>query len=373
MIRVMHFLYSFHMGGLENVVVQLINRLPRDDYRHCLVALTGLGAFVERIERPDVELIALDKGPGHAVALYPRIMRLLRRFRPHVLHSCNLAALEAVPLAWLAGVPRRVHAEHGWDASDPRGENPRYQRLRRLYRPFVSHYVSVSADLDAYLGQRIQVPERRRCLIPNGLDTELFRPAGRGEAALAGCPFTAGRHWLLGTVGRLQTVKNQPLLAHAFVRLLQRHPAAREYARLVIVGEGPLRAEVERILLAAGVRELAWLPGARADIPAVLRALDCFVLPSQTEGTSCTLQEAMASGLPCVATAVGGTPELLSLGATGTLVPGDDPDAMAQAIQAYLSDPVRAGAHGRAARERVVAAFGIDGMVGRYDALFRAS
>jgi len=276
MIRVMHLLYSFHMGGLENVVVQLINRLPHDGYRHCLVSLTGMGAFVDRIERTDVDLVSLNKGPGHAVALYPQIIRLLRRFRPDVLHSCNLAALEAVPLGWFAGVPRRIHAEHGWDANDPHGKNRRYQRLRQLYRPFVSHYVSVSGGLDAYLDQRIGVPAHRRSLVPNGLDTDRFHPRADHAEALTGCPFAPGEHWLMGTVGRLQTVKNQPLLARAFVRLLQRHPQARERARLVIVGEGPLRAEVERILVEAGCRTCAWrarCPGRHPGGPARARLL----------------------------------------------------------------------------------------------------
>ena len=151
MITCMHLVYSFDVGGLENVIVQLINRLPPDRYRHVLVSLTTLGAFADRITAPSVDKIALHKGPGHAIPLYPQLFRLFRQHRPAVLHTCNLAALEVVPVAWAAGVPRRVHAEHGWDASDPKGLNPRYQRLRRLYKPFVSHYVTVSQDLDDYL------------------------------------------------------------------------------------------------------------------------------------------------------------------------------------------------------------------------------
>ena len=195
-IRLMHFVYSFHMGGLENVVIQLINRLPADQYQHCLVSLTDMGDFVDRIQ---------------------------------------------------TRVPVRIHAEHGWDASDPKGQNVKFQRLRKLYRPFVSHYVSVSQDLDQYLGQRIGVPANRRTLIANGVDTAQFSLAPVVKVRPQGCPFEPGQHWLIGTVGRLQTVKNQPLLARAFVRLLALYPGAREHARLVIVGEGPLRAEVERI------------------------------------------------------------------------------------------------------------------------------
>ena len=370
--RVVHVVYSFSIGGLENVIVQLINRLPRDRFDHVVLSLTTVTDFRNRIERSDVRFIELHKPPGHAWRLYPRIVQLLRALRPDVVHSCNLAALELAPLAWLAGVPRRVHAEHGWDVHDTQGHNRRYQWLRRVYRPFVTHYVSVSKDLDAYLAQKIGIPARRRSLIANGVDTARFSPSSSSTLRPSGCPFGA-ECWLMGTVGRMQTVKNQVLLARAFVRLLQRHPSARERVRLVMVGDGPLRGEVERILDDAVVRELAWLPGARQDVPDVLRALHCFVLPSQTEGTSCTLQEAMASGLPIVATAVGGTPDLVDRGRTGELVPPDDVEAMAEALWRYANQPALAQQHGAAARTRAIERFGIDAMIARYEALFEAA
>lgn len=371
----MHLVYSFDVGGLENVIVQLINRLPADRYRHVLVSLTTFGSFADRITVPGVEKIALHKGPGHAVPLYPQLFRLFRRYRPAVLHTCNLAALEVVPVAWAAGVPRRVHAEHGWDASDPQGLNPRYQRLRRLYKSFVSHYVTVSQDLDNYLVERVGVPPTRHTLIANGVDTDVFCPVQAGGGAIAGCPFDPAEHWLVGTVGRLQTVKNQPLLARAFVRFLEIYPQARNKARLVMVGEGPLRSSVEAVLAQAGVSHLAWLPGARADVPAILQALDVFVLPSQTEGTSCTLQEAMACGLPSVCTAVGGTPEVVSDGVDGSLVPPDDVNAMAEALGRYWAGGQCSDAatqHGQAARAKALHRFGIDAMLTRYDAVFSA-
>lgn len=371
-IRIVHVVYSFSVGGLENIIVQLINRLPVDRFEHVLLSLTTIGDFAQRIERPGVQLIALGKDPGHAVPLYPKIWRLFRQLKPDVVHTCNLAALEVLPLAWAAGVPWRVHAEHGWDAHDPQGHNPKYQRLRRLYRPFVSHYCSVSKDLDNYLAKAIGVPEQRRSLVANGVDTEVFRPV-ESRVAPKGCPFDPAQHWLVGTVGRLQTVKNQPFLAEAFVRLLAQHPEAAARARLVLVGEGPLRAEVERILADGGVSHLAWLPGMRHDVAALLQSFSCFVLPSLTEGTSCTLQEAMATGLPTVATAVGGTPDLVTADQTGQLVQPGDVDGMAQALWAYLSQPALAQQHGAQARTQALQRFALTGMIQRYDALFSAT
>jgi sugar transferase (PEP-CTERM/EpsH1 system associated) len=367
--RIVHVVYSFSIGGLENVIVQLINRLPEDAFEHVILSLTHISDFKDRITRPDVQFIALNKAPGHAIPLYPRIYKLLRELRPDVLHTCNLAALETVPLGWLARIPLRVHAEHGWDAYDLNGSNPRYRKLRKLYKPFVSHYVSVSEDLDRYLASAIGVPASRRSLIANGVDTECFVPATHA-ISIAGCPFKPGEHWVVGTVGRLQTVKNQPLLARAFVRLLQEHPEASERMRLVIIGEGPLRADIEQILAAAGCQHLAWMPGARSDVAEILRSLDCFALPSQIEGTSCTLQEAMACALPVVATAVGGTPALVEDGVTGYLVPPEDEASLANAIWAHYACPDVARQQGLIARQRALEGFALDGMVERYRSVF---
>ena len=367
---IVHVVYSFSVGGLENVIVQLINQLPADRFEHVVLSLTTIGDFKNRIAQQGVRFIELHKPPGHAVALYPKIYQLLRVIKPDVVHSCNLAALEIVPLCWLARVPLRIHAEHGWDTHDPQGKSPRYQRLRRAYKPFVSHYVAVSKDLDDYLERAIGVPQFRRSLITNGVDTQAFLPAQGAPSAVPGCPFVLGENWLLGTVGRLQSVKNQPLLVRAFVRLLQDHPEAAIRMRLVVVGEGPLRAEIETLLADANVSHLAWLAGARDDVADVLRMLNCFVLPSQAEGTSCTLQEAMACGLPVVATAVGGTPDLLKHGESGFLVDSDDEAAMANAIWALYTDKAKTLRLAQTARDWALQNFGLDAMVHSYESLF---
>lgn len=371
--RVLHVVYTFSIGGLENVIVQLINRLPADRFEHVVLSLTTISDFKDRITQPGVRFIELNKPPGHAVPLYPRIYKLLRELRPDVLHTCNFAALELVPLGWLARVPLRLHAEHGWDSHDRHGNNLRHQRVRRLYRPFVSHFVGVSKEIDDYLASAIRVPASRRSLIANGVDTALFSPASGQRQRVPGCPFEPGNHWLVGTVGRLQTVKNQPLLARAFVRLIQQRPQAAERARLVIVGEGPLRAEVEAVLSSAGLAHLAWLPGARNDVADVLRMLDVFVLPSQAEGTSCTLQEAMASGLPVVATAVGGNPDLVQVGRSGLLVPSDDEAALADALASLWETPALAKAMGATGRETALQSLGLGVMVSAYQALLGAT
>lgn len=373
---VVHVLYRFDVGGLENGVVNLINRMPADAYRHAVLALTEVSEFRRRIERADVRCIALDKPPGHLFGLYPRLYRLFRELRPAIVHSRNLAALEVAVPAWAAGVPVRIHGEHGRDIGDLDGSNRTYRWLRRAYGPFVHRFVALSRDLESYLRDRVGIAPDKIVQCYNGVDIDRFHPAaGDGREAaevaeVADWPFRRGEHWVLGTVGRMQPVKNQPLLARAFVLALETAPALRRRLRLALIGDGPLRHRCREILAAAGVEDLAWLPGERDDIPQLLRRFDCFVLPSLAEGISNTILEAMASGLPVIATAVGGNGELIDAGITGTLTANDDAAALAEAIVAYAAAPELAGRAGLAGRQRVVRQFSLPAMVENYRRLY---
>lgn len=368
---VVHIVYRFDTGGLENGVVNLINHMPAGAYRHAVVALTEVApAFARRIRRDDVEFVSLRKPPGHALRLYPQLYRLFRAWRPAVVHTRNLAALECQVPAMVAGVPLRIHGEHGRDVEDLHGTSVRHQWMRRAYRPFVDHYVALSRELAGYLEHRVGVPPRRITEICNGVDTDRFHPAPGGRAGIEGCPFTGPSLWLAGTVGRMQTVKAQTLLARAFIRALQLQPALRERLRLVMVGDGPLRTEAQALLDAAGVGALAWLPGERADVPDVMRGLDSFVLPSLAEGISNTILEAMASGLPVIATDVGGNAELVASGETGETVPAGDVEALAANLVRMVNDPARAATMGRAGRALAEQRFSLPAMVAAYQGLY---
>ena len=364
---VLHVVYRFDTGGLENGVVNLINHMPVHACRHAVVALTEVvPAFAARIRRSDVEFVSLHKPPGHGMKLYPQLVQLMRRIKPAIVHTRNLAALECQVPAWWAGVPGRVHGEHGRDVEDLDGSSRRHQWMRRAYSPFVQRYVALSRDLGGYLTDRCGIGASRVEQVYNGVDTRLFTPAAGGRAPIAGCPFTDPAHWLVGTVGRMQTVKNQTLLARAFVAALARQPALRSRLRLVMVGSGPLRDDCLAILRAGGAAELAWLPGERTDVPDVMRGLDCFVLPSMAEGVSNTILEAMACGLPVVATDVGGNAELVDARHTGLLVRPGDVESMSDALACLSTEPTLARAMGVAGRERAERCFSLDAMVAAY-------
>jgi sugar transferase (PEP-CTERM/EpsH1 system associated) len=366
-VLVVHVVYRFDVGGLENGIVNLVNHMAPDRYRHAIVALTDVADdFRQRIRRDDVLYFPLRKGPGHGFRLYPALYRLFRQLRPTVVHTRNLAALEAQIPAWLARVPVRLHGEHGRDVGDLDGSRRRYQLVRRAHRPFVQHYFTVSRDLADYLKDRVGIPGDEITQVYNGVDLSRFFPAVDGERRIAGCPFGGPGHWLVGTVGRMQHVKDQTLLARAFVRALELQPALRTRLRLVMIGDGPLRAAAQEILAGAGVGELAWLPGERTDVPDVMRGLDCFVLPSLAEGISNTILEAMASGLPVIATDVGGNGDLVVRGTTGEIVAASDVDGMAQALLRFAADAAGAGGMGRAGRAVAEQRFSIQGMVRAY-------
>lgn len=368
---VLHLVYRFDTGGLENGVVNLINHMPASAYRHAVVALTEVEpAFARRIERDDVTFVSLHKPPGHGAKLYPRLAALFRELRPAIVHTRNLAALECqVPAAW-ARVPGRIHGEHGRDVDDLDGTRVRYQWLRRAYRPFVHRYVALSRDLAGYLEHKVGVPAHRIAQIYNGVDVERFIARPQRRPQIAGCPFVDPDLIVVGTVGRMQTVKAQTFLARAFIRALQLQPALHERLRLVMVGEGPLRAEAQEMLDAAGVGHLAWLPGERADVPDVMRGLDSFVLPSLAEGVSNTILEAMASGLPVIATDVGGNAELVVPGETGEIVPATDLEALAASLIRLAADPARAAAMGLAGLAVARQRFSLPAMVAAYQGLY---
>ena len=366
-----HVVYRFSIGGLENGVVNLINRLPETSWRHAVVALTDVSpAFARRVQRQDVEYLSLHKRQGHLWKLYPRLLRLFRELQPAVVHTRNLAALEAVVPAWAAGVPSRIHGEHGRDAIDPDGLRRHYQWVRRGYGPFVSRYVAVSKDLERYLRDSVGISSQRIVQLYNGVDSDRFRRVEKERAPIEGCPFRDPDHWLVGTVGRMDYVKDQSTLVRAFVLAVHANPAARNRMRLIIVGDGALRAECERIVGDAGMLELAWFAGERNEIFQVMRGLDCFVLPSLGEGISNTILEAMACALPVIATRVGGNAELVDEGVTGQLVRAAAPSAQAQAMLNYFENAALAAQHGTAARDRVERSFSLDRMVDSYHRLY---
>jgi sugar transferase (PEP-CTERM/EpsH1 system associated) len=347
--------------------VNLINTMPPDRFRHAIVCLTDFTDFRQRIRRPDVEVFALGKQPGLDLSVHRRFWSLLRKLRPSIVHTRNLGTLEFQWVAAAAGVHARIHGEHGWDTVDLHGKNPRYIRLRRFTRAVVSHYIALSRDIQRWLIDTVRARPEHITQIYNGVDTDRFHPAADGaREGVLPAGFAGPRDVVFGTVGRLEPVKNTLHLIEAFIALADRAPALKPRLRLAVVGDGSLRGPILERLAASGLQSQVWLPGARDDIPQVLRALDVFVLPSLNEGISNTILEAMASGLPVVATRVGGNPELVEADKSGFLPAGNDVGELAEALLRYADSTELRVLHGRRGRARVESHFSLAAMASAY-------
>jgi len=365
-----HVLFRLGTGGLENGVVNLINTMPNDDYRHAVICMTNYTDFRNRIKNDAVQVYCLNKKPGKDFAVYFRLWRLLREIKPDILHTRNLSALEAQLSGLLAGIKHRVHGEHGRDIDDVDGTNPRYVLLRRLFRPLVQRYIPMSKDLEFWLINQIKVPPKKITQVYNGVDLSRFKLSDNKPLALLPPDFRAPELMLIGTVGRLDPVKDQITLVQAFIHLVKTDPALRNKVRLIVIGAGVLLPQLQALSRETDMDDLIWFAGERHDVADIMQTLDLFVLPSINEGISNTILEAMATALPVIATNVGGNPELVINDQTGYLVPKQNPIAMTKAFKHYLDNPALLGIHGQAGRNRCVLTFSLDRMIADYVSIY---
>ncbi len=365
-----HVIYRLGVGGLENGLINLINRMPAEKYRHMIICLKGSTQFRERLQRKDVQVIDLKKKDGQDWRSFVSLYQILKQNKVDIIHTRNLATIEYQVSALFARIIHRVHSEHGWDTFDPEGNNKKYQILRRLMSPLIQVFIPLSLHLQSYLIEKVGISEQKITRICNGVDIEKFYPA-KVKHYVSDCPLSYSTGIItIGTVGRMHGVKDQLTLVHAFRLLLTEHPELTGQVNLMVVGDGPLKKIAIELLEEWQLQNYAWLPGERSDIDEIMRSLDIFVLPSQAEGISNTILEAMASGLPVVATAVGGNPELVEDGKTGLLVPHSDPAAMARALLDLIEDKQKRQQMSENSHQSILDNFSIQAMVNQYTEVY---
>jgi len=357
---VVHVIHRLQVGGLENGLVNLINNMPSTKYEHVIISMTEITDYKKRLNSEHVKCYALHKKEGKDFSVYLRLWKLLRKLHPDILHTRNIGTIDCVVPAFFAGVRHCVHGEHGRDMVDIEGRNGRYITLRRLMSPFINRFIALSKDLEHWLLKEVRIPRHKITQIYNGVDLERFKTnASEKSTGL-----------LFGTVGRLSAEKDQLTLINAFITLLDLSPKKFTGLKLVIVGDGPLEERLKSVVKQHGVDDVIVFTGARSDVPELLRELDVFVLPSLGEGISNTILEAMASGLPVVATNVGGNSELVEQDKTGFLVPPNDPKAMAEAMNRYMENRDLLKIHGSCGRQRVEKSFSMPSMVKHYTQVY---
>ena len=349
-LRVLHVLDHLDTGGTEYGVLKVLQGLTgqRFDSRICVMR----GARSEIADSPllvgrVIRVGDLKVGSQRGVS---RLARVFREWQPHIVHSRNWGAIEALPAARWAGVPVAIHSEHGYELDMLKGLPLRRRLARRVFYRLADAVFTVTHDLSSYHARQVGWKEGRIGTIYNGVDTKRFapRPADRHRVREAlGLP--EGR-FILGAVGRLVSIKDFPTLLKAAERVL----SLGHDISVLIVGAGPERTSLERIAAALGDR--VHFLGERNDLPDLFNAIDGFVQTSICEGMSNTILEAMASAVPVIATHVGGNPELVVDRTTGLLFPPLDASALAEKIALLVSRASLRQAFGDAARDRAAVA-----------------
>jgi sugar transferase (PEP-CTERM/EpsH1 system associated) len=364
-IKIIHVVHGLDIGGLENGLVNLLNQLD-EQFDHTILCLSKSGRMAQRIKNRDIRIIEMGLPTNKFRFPVLKLAKVFRQIKPDIVHTRGWSSVDAIMAARVAQVTRVIHGEHGWEASDPEGQNRKRNFIRKSLSPMVDRFVTVSDDLKRWLIQIVGIPDRKVVTIHNGVDTDKFIGDGR-DAARRMLGLDAAT-FVFGTVGRLDPVKDHGSLLQAFAAITQ----VDQRARLVIVGDGPMRAQIESKVAALAIGDRVCLLGERSDVHLLLKAFDVFALTSIAEGISNTILEAMASGLAIIATRVGGNPELIQDGISGQLVEARDINEMTIAFGNYLSDLSLCARHGLAARTRVMEKFSLKRMSADYAAQYHS-
>lgn len=321
---VAHLVYNFNIGGLEQGIVNLINSSADDKVRHIVITLTPNFELAHKV-KGKAHFYCLNKHPGNDVSSHIKLLKLLRKIRPNVLHTYNFGTFEYQMTAFAAKVPVRVHAEHGRDGEYDKKKRQRRSWLRRLFLPFVHHFVVVSPDLNSWAKKSLNLKKPKLQFVLNGIETDKF---------CCNRPNQPRTPFVFVAVGRLSQVKNHHLLIEAFSILLKKTPKAE--IRLRLIGDGPLYNSLQSRIMQLDLSKYVELVGSRNDIPKQLCEADAFVLTSNYEAMPLTVLEAMASGLPLICTNVGGVINIVTHNETGLLVGTIRPQDFANAMEKVM-------------------------------------
>jgi sugar transferase (PEP-CTERM/EpsH1 system associated) len=363
-LRILHVISYMGRGGAEMGILKLIAGLG-DGFEHRICTTRGFDADFVRSSFSEKKMYVA--GSPDLKLQFPlfRLARIMRQYRPHIVHTRNWGAIEAVAAAKLAGVPVVIHSEHGYEIDMFAGLPMRRRLFRRAAYAMADAIFAVTGELRDFHARQAWIRPERVGVMYNGVDTQRFAPCKESRTAMRkelGLPEAS---FVVGAVGRLVPIKDHQTLLRAAALL----PGTGIDVRVLLVGSGP---ECERLQgQATGAFEgRVHFAGDSSRVPEMLNAMDVFVLPSLNEGMSNTLLEAMACGLPVVATSVGGNPEIIENNVNGCLFTPGDAEWLANKLKLLARDPALVHQLGTAARNRAIESFSLSRMLETYRSFY---
>lgn len=354
---------SLNLGGTERLAADMAVAL-QGDFDVDILCLDEPGLWASQVRAKGVPVTSFYRQPGFDARLPWLVASHTRRRGSRIVHAHQVPAWFYAGLSRLWNPsPKLLLEEHGrfW----PEIENRKRAVFNRwVLQPLTTRMTAVSRDVKERIARYEGLAKVRIEVIYNGTRPLPALGPEEREALRRELGFGPG-DFLVGTVGRLDPIKNLPLLLKALAEARR----ANSGLKGVIVGDGPCASEVGRLREELGLKERVALLGYRADAARLAGAFDLFVLGSFSEGTSMALLEAMAAGVPCAVTAVGGNPEIVLDGETGWVVPSDDIASLTKAIL-DATDPVKRSSFGEAGRRRFQERFTFDGMMGEYRRIY---
>jgi sugar transferase (PEP-CTERM/EpsH1 system associated) len=363
--KILHVVPSFGLGGMEKVICVLIEKTS-DCHKHEILALDGYTQASRWIKDSKVRFVGFTK-PSERSRYFQALYRSLREIHPELLMTYNWGATDAVWLGHLAGIQHIIHSEHGFNADEGRATVWKRDMVRFLVYRLTSKVVVVSRELLTMLRQRFFLKANRVRHIPNGIDTSTYAPNLTERQQVRKTLGFAESDVVIGFSGRLDPIKNLLLLVKIFVCCVQNN----RHFRLLIVGDGPEKKSIETFCREKNLCNSIVLTGQQDSVLPYLRAMDVFVLTSLREQMPMTVLEAMAVGIPLVATHVGEIPYIIDDGINGFVRDVNAPvGAFAQPILDLLCQ-TRRGGMGSAARQKIIHCFQQELMVRQYKAVLQ--
>ena len=354
--RIIQLISQTQLGGLECLAYRLSSELSGRGHSILLLSNRENGPLFEQKRPSNMQVQALDRGSRLDLRIIPFLAGSIRRFEPQIIHSHNFAANTWARTMgiFFPKVSIVCHTHSGNTFLWP------WHRVwidRLLYRR-CDGVITVNNELRRLLRDRHKVPSSRIHVLPNGIDLEYHKPSASDTSR---DPFE------VVCVASLTEVKNHCGLLSAWRQVVAAFPQA----RLTVVGDGPLRGTLEKQARTENTGQSIRFVGVQRDIRPFLWKGSIFVLPSLREGMPLSLLEAMASGMACIASSVGGVPDLISDGITGRLVSPGDPSTLGSAIVELLGSPKKAQKLARQAQEKIATSFGLDTYVDAIETLYR--